>query len=56
MGLYRMYTEDDAQTHIELLDLTSYPELVNPTAVSSIVFQERESCSFMDWHPAPRLQ
>jgi len=33
-----MYTGDDAQTHIESLDLASYPELANPTAVSSIVF------------------
>ena len=56
MGLYRMYTGDDAQTHIESLDLASHPELANPTAVSSIVFQERESGSFMDWPPAPRRQ
>ena len=28
----------------------------NPTAVSSIVFQEREPGSFIDWHPAPRRQ
>ena len=56
MGIYRMYTGDDAQTHIESWDLASHPELANPTAVSSIVFQERESGSFMDWHPAPRRQ
>jgi len=56
MGLYRMYTGDDAQTHIESLELASRPELTNPTAVSSIVFQEREPGSFIDWHPAPRRQ
>ena len=56
MGVYRLYTGDDGQSHIEALDVSARPDLTQDLAVSTITFNERESGYFIDWHPAPRRQ
>ena len=56
MGVYRLYTGDDGQSHIETLDPSARPDLAQGLAVSTITFNERESGYFIDWHPAPRRQ
>ena len=56
MALYRMYTGDDGQSHIEILDLASHPEMTEGQATTSIVFGEAQPGRFSDWHTAPRRQ
>ena len=56
MGLYRLYTGDDGQSHFETLDLESHPELASPTDVTTITFNHWPVGRFVDWHPAPRRQ
>ena len=56
MGVYRLYTGDDEQSHIEGLDLDARGDLTQGLAVSSITFTARDSGYFIDWHPAPRRQ
>ena len=56
MGIYRMYTGDDGQTHIEETTLASHPELAEGFNATSITFRENEPGRFIDWHPAPRRQ
>ena len=48
--IYRLYTGDDGQSHLEEYDL---PERV---PVTEIVFRRQGSGDFIDWHPAPRRQ
>ena len=54
MALYRLYTGDDGQSHLEELSLASPPEITEPQAATSIVFREAAAGQFLDWHPAPR--
>ena len=56
MSIYRLYTGDDGQSHVEELELASHPELNSPQAASSITFREAPPGHFIDWHPAPRRQ
>ena len=56
MGIYRMYTGDDGQTHIEETSLATHPELANAVNTTTITFRESEPGRFIDWHPAPRRQ
>ena len=56
MGVYRLYTGDDGQSHIEELDLAARADITQGLAVSTITFTERDSGNFIDWHPAPRRQ
>lgn len=56
MGIFRMYTGSDNQSHIEELDLKEHPELETPSAASTINFGEWAPGHFIDWHPAPRRQ
>ena len=56
MGLYRLYTGDDGQSHFEDQSLVSHPSLTEPQATSHISFVEVPVGTFMDWHPAPRRQ
>ena len=56
MGIYRLYTGDDGQSHIDDLDLTTNAELMSPLATKSIVFSTWPAGHFIDWHPAPRRQ
>ena len=56
MGIYRMYTGDDGQTHIEETNLATHPELAEAVKNTQISFTEHEAGRFVDWHPAPRRQ
>jgi quercetin dioxygenase-like cupin family protein len=56
MGIYRMYTGSDGQTHVEETPLAAHPLLTKPQAAVHIVFTEHRDGSFLDWHPAPRRQ
>jgi hypothetical protein len=56
MGITRLYTGPDGQTHIEELDLASHPELTQLMATKGVVFRSAEPGRFSDWHTAPRRQ
>lgn len=56
MGVYRLYTGDDGQSHIEDQHLETHPALKSPQMAKHIVFQEFPVGTFVDWHPAPRRQ
>ena len=56
MSIIRLYTGDDGRTHLEELDLASYPGLAEPATTSSISFNESPPGRFVDWHNAPRRQ
>lgn len=56
MGITRLYTGDDGESHIEELDLASHPELTSAQAAKSIVFTTYEPGHFIDWHTGPRRQ
>ena len=56
MGIYRLYTGEDGQSHIEEQDLASHPVLISPRAAKTITFQEWPAGRFIDWHPASRRQ
>lgn len=47
---YRLYTGEDAQSHMETYDV---PDVM---PVVEMVFRKHEPGSFIDWHPAPRRQ
>ena len=53
MGTYRLYTGDDAQSHIEPIDPSDWTA---PQGARSIVFRTDPVGNFQDWHPAPRRQ
>lgn len=56
MGIYRMFTGADNQTHLEEQPLSAHPLLRKPQAAVHIVFNEQPDGTFLDWHPAPRRQ
>ncbi len=56
MGIARLYTGDDGQSHIEEMDLDSHPELASLQSTTGIVFRTFEVGYFSDWHCAPRRQ
>jgi quercetin dioxygenase-like cupin family protein len=56
MGITRLYTGADGQTHIEELDFASHPELTQLLATKGVVFRTTEPGRFSDWHTAPRRQ
>ena len=56
MGIIRLYTGEDGQSHLEELDLNSHPGLTEPVGTSSISFRESPPGRFVDWHNAPRRQ
>ena len=53
MGIYRMYTGSDNETHIEELDLAQQPNLADPQNVKGMRIQRTEAGRFLDFHPAP---
>ena len=53
MGIYRMYTGDDNETHIEELPLSEHPELGELQHVGGMQIQQNPGGRFLDWHPAP---
>ena len=56
MAVFRMYTGDDGETHLEEQNLESHPLLKEPQTTRHIVFREMEPGRFVDWHPAPQRQ
>ena len=56
MGITRLYTGDDGQSHVEELDLASSPSLTELHSTAGIVFRSTEAGHFSDWHNAPRRQ
>jgi len=56
MGIARLYTGDDGESHIEEMSTESHPELANLQSASGIVFRTVEPGYFSDWHNAPRRQ
>ena len=56
MGIFRLYTGNDGQSHIEEQALASHPGLTSPQATAEIFFHELAVDTFMDWHNAPRRQ
>ena len=56
MGIYRLYSGDDGQSHLEELKIADNPGLSEAIAVSTITFRHWEPGHFIDWHPAPRRQ
>ena len=54
MAIYRFYTGDDNEAHVEVVtDPTTIPEL-QPNEVRGIIqFRNYEAGGFLDFHPAP---
>jgi quercetin dioxygenase-like cupin family protein len=56
MAVFRMYTGEDNETHLEAQDLESHPILKSPVDTRHIMFREMAADTFVDWHPAPQRQ
>ncbi len=56
MGIYRLYTGDDGQSHLEPQHPSSHPDLTTPQSSQPMFFRERPRGLFSDWHNAPRRQ
>ena len=56
MGIYRLYSGDDGESHIEALDLASNADLTTLHGAKGVVFRSSEPGYFSDWHTAPRRQ
>jgi quercetin dioxygenase-like cupin family protein len=56
MGLYRLYTGADGESHIEDLKPEDHSELRQLQGAAGIRLQEFPAKQFLDWHPAPRRQ
>jgi quercetin dioxygenase-like cupin family protein len=56
MGVYRLYTGSDGESHIEELKPAEHPELWQLQATTGIRLTEFAAQQFLDWHPAPRRQ
>ena len=55
MGITRLYTGSDGQTHLEELNAAA-PDLTTLRATKGIVFRTTPPGYFSDWHNAPRRQ
>lgn len=53
MGIYRMYTGPDNETHIEELPLSAHPELGQLQTVKGMQIQQNDGGRFLDFHQAP---
>ena len=53
MGIYRMYSGDDGETHIEEQTLESHPNLGSLQPVEGLRVWRMEPGHFADFHPAP---
>ena len=56
MGIFRLYSGDDGESHIEELDLASHPDLTALHGAKGVVFRSTAPGYFSDWHNAPRRQ
>ena len=53
MGIYRVFTGDDGESHIEELDLANHPELGSLTNVAEVRVTQHQELRNMDFHPLP---
>ena len=56
MGIFRLYSGNDGESHIEELDLSSHPDLTALHGAKGVVFRSTAPGHFSDWHNAPRRQ
>ncbi len=56
MGVFKLYSGSDGESHMEELDLASQPDLTTLHGAKGIVFRSSEPGRFSDWHNAPRRQ
>ena len=56
MGIFRMYTGTDGQSHLEEQTISAHPILAEPRSAVHIQFHEVSAGTLVDWHPAPRRQ
>jgi hypothetical protein len=56
MGLFRLYTGSDGQSHFETIALGQTPDWAKGVPTTQIAFREDPVGRFIDWHPAPRRQ
>ena len=56
MGIFRLYSGDDGESHMEELDLASHPALAALHSAKGVVFRSTPPGSLSDWHTAPRRQ
>ena len=56
MGIFRLYTGNDGESHMEELALASHPELTALQNARGVVFRSTPPGTFSDWHTAPRRQ
>ena len=54
MGIYRLYSGTDGESHLEEMDLSQHSDLTEARRTANITFREWASGHFIDWHPAPR--
>ena len=54
MGVYRMYTGEDGETHIDELPEDAIKEIQLEGAKMEFSVSQREPGFFSDYHPAPR--
>ncbi|MCH7737521.1 MAG: hypothetical protein IH872_08995 [Chloroflexi bacterium] len=53
MGMYRVFSGSDGESHIEELRLEDHPELGAMTNVGEVRVQEFDGTRNMDFHPLP---
>lgn len=56
MGIFRLYSGSDGESHLEEINLADHPDLTNAHNVTGVTFRETPSGRFSDWHNAPRRQ
>jgi hypothetical protein len=56
MAIFRLYSGDDGESHIEKLELASHPDLTALHGAKGVVFRASPPGYFSDWHNAPRRQ
>ena len=53
MGMYRIFTGNDGESHIEGLRLEDHPELSAMTNIGEVQVREFDGTRNMDFHPLP---
>ena len=56
MASIRLYSGDDGESHIEVIDPASHPAWTELQNAKGIVFRALPLGFFSDWHVAPRRQ
>jgi hypothetical protein len=56
MGVFRLYTGSDGQSHIESVSVRAKPDWIRGLQTTAIQFCEHPVGMEEDWHQAPRRQ